>query len=49
MRERKANGEVNVTSEWVHGNQDSPDICVDLGICPPFLKVVVDAFIADSG
>ena len=36
------------TSERIDRYQDGTDVCVDLGIRPSFLEVVIDTFIADS-
>ena len=39
---------VAYTSEWIDRYQYRTDICVDLGICPSFLEVLVHTFVADS-
>ena len=37
------------TSEWIHRDQHTTDIRVDLAVGPPLLQVLVDALVRDRG
>lgn len=40
---------LRLTPEWIHRDQNRANICVDFRVGPPFLKIFIDAFIADGG